>query len=89
MAESFRIPPGSPPPNYVNPPTQPPAPEIVAAVFAFSVITTTCLRLYTRLRVSSYLGLDDLFAVGGCVCSYKIPNYISINRPDRELTVVI
>ena len=74
MRQSAFIPPGSRPPNYVNPPTNGTATQITNAIFAFLVFVSTVLRIYTRTRVSASFGLDDLFAVTASVCISIIPD---------------
>ncbi|KAF1936522.1 hypothetical protein EJ02DRAFT_82359 [Clathrospora elynae] len=52
-----------PSPNYVNPVTRGPALIIVNAVFSFLVVVTVGLRLYTRLVLRRWFGLDDIFII--------------------------
>ena len=69
MSQQFSPRPGDPAPNYVNPEIRAPVPQVISSILAFLVVTSTVLRIYTRVRVSSYVGLDDLFAIMGAVCS--------------------
>lgn len=54
-------------PNYINPPTRPPAIQATCAVFVVLVTVSMVLRLYTRVRFVKELGVDDLFATIGTV----------------------
>lgn len=50
-----------PTPNYVNPQTQGTSLIVVNAIFAGLVTTAVALRLYTRLFIKQWLGLDDIY----------------------------
>lgn len=52
-----------PKPNYVNPHTRGPGVLIVNIVFVSIGFVVTCLRLYTRLKITSSPGLDDVLIV--------------------------
>lgn len=69
MPQSIFLPPGSPPPNYVNPPRRPPGIQIVSSIFIVLITVSLALRLYTRMRISMNLGIDDVFAIIATVCS--------------------
>ncbi|RJE22605.1 integral membrane protein [Aspergillus sclerotialis] len=56
-----------PEPNYVNPHTRGPGVLIVNIVMLCLAFVVTCLRLYTRLKITTSPGLDDaliIFAMG-------------------------
>ena len=69
MPQAINVKPGDPPPNYVNPPTQGAGIQIANSIFVALVAISITLRVYTRARVPSRFGMDDLFAVSGSVCS--------------------
>lgn len=50
-----------PTPNYDNPITRGNALVVVNSVFIGLVIITVGLRLYTRLKIKRWFGLDDVF----------------------------
>ncbi|KAG9378568.1 hypothetical protein A1F94_010337 [Pyrenophora tritici-repentis] len=50
-----------PTPNYVDPETRGPALIIVNAIFMTLATLTVCARLYTRLVVKRWFGIDDVF----------------------------
>lgn len=56
-----------PSPNYVNPPTRPPAVQTTCVIYLILVAGSLLLRLYTRVRFGIRLWLDDVFAVSGSV----------------------
>lgn len=58
-----------PPPNYVDPPTRPPAVQAISILFAVLVTTTLVLRLYTRGRIKRRFEVDDIFATIATVCA--------------------
>lgn len=68
MPQTVYVPPGSPAPNYVNPPVHPPAIQALGIVFIVLIPLSLFLRLYTRVYVSANLGLDDGFAISATVC---------------------
>lgn len=49
--------------NYVNPPTRPPGILACSILFSALAIITLFLRLYTRLKVTSTFGADDVFMI--------------------------
>ncbi|PYI15296.1 integral membrane protein [Aspergillus japonicus CBS 114.51] len=84
----MRIPPASvlatwPTPNYVDPVTRGNYVLIVSVVLLSVAFVVTCLRLYTRLRITCTFGFDDIliiwalaFAIGMCaVTSIATENY--------------
>ena len=86
MAQAVFIPPGAPPPNYVDPPIRAPGSPAAGIILTVAAIATTSLRLYTRFRSSS-LGLDDFFATTGTV---RFIAHLTINitkKQDWELTI--
>ncbi|CAE7207985.1 hypothetical protein PTTW11_09771 [Pyrenophora teres f. teres] len=50
-----------PTPNYVDPQTRGPALVIVNSIFITLAILTVCARLYTRLIIKRWFGIDDVF----------------------------
>ena len=57
-----------PPPNHANPTTRGYA-NIIANLILFPlVLLIVSLRMYTRLRISKSVGLDDWFIVAAVVC---------------------
>jgi hypothetical protein len=52
-----------PTPNYVNPKTRGPALAIVNYTLAAVTIITVALRLYTRVFIKRWFGLDDVFII--------------------------
>jgi hypothetical protein len=64
----FGIPPWSvlitwPASNYVDPPTRGPANYIIGAIFLSLSTTAVAFRLYARLYIRRWFGLDDV-----CIC---------------------
>lgn len=57
-----------PTPNYVNPPTRGDALLIVNTVFIALVVIVVGLRMYTRLVIKRWFGLDDIFILIALVC---------------------
>lgn len=57
-----------PTPNYVNPVTRGHALVVVNSVFLSIVIITVGLRLYTRIFIRRWFGLDDIFILIALVC---------------------
>lgn len=55
-------------PNYVNPVTRGSAVLIVNIVTITIAFLVTCLRLYTRFRITCTPGLDDILIVIALVC---------------------
>ncbi|KAE8354306.1 hypothetical protein BDV28DRAFT_87856 [Aspergillus coremiiformis] len=52
-----------PAPNFVDPPTRGNSVLIVTIVFATLAFLVTCLRLYTRFKITCSPGIDDLLIV--------------------------
>lgn len=52
-----------PKPNYVNPHTRGSGVLVVNIIFVCIAFVVTCLRLYTRLKITSSPGLDDVMIV--------------------------
>jgi hypothetical protein len=52
-----------PPPNYTNPVTRGPTAVILIIVLSSFVVVAVSLRIYTRLCVQRWSGIDDLFMV--------------------------
>ena len=57
-----------PTPNYINPVTRGNAALVVNIVMISLSFIVTCLRLYTRLRITRSAGLDDVFIAIAMVC---------------------
>ena len=55
-------------PNYVNPVTRGSAVLIVNIVTITIAFLVTCLRLFTRFRITCTPGLDDILIVIALVC---------------------
>lgn len=58
----------TPIPNYVDPPTRPPVPQVLSVIFTALVIVALVLRLYTKACITRSFGLDDVFVINGTVC---------------------
>lgn len=58
-----------PTPNYVDPVTRGDGALVVSIVFIVLAFLVTCLRLYTRLRITCSPGIDDILIVIALVCS--------------------
>lgn len=58
-----------PTPNYENPETRGPEVVIVNSVFLAFATLFIVLRLYTRLFVRKWFGIDDVFILIAYVCS--------------------
>ncbi|RAR01158.1 integral membrane protein [Stemphylium lycopersici] len=52
-----------PTPNYDNPPTRGPALVIVNSIFISLATLTVAARLYTRIVIKRWFGIDDIFIV--------------------------
>jgi hypothetical protein len=57
-----------PTPNYVNPPTRGDALLIVNSILIALVVIVVGLRMYTRLIIKRWFGLDDIFILVALVC---------------------
>lgn len=60
-------------PNYVNPVTRGDAALIVNIVTMAVAAVVTCLRVYTRLRITYTPGLDDILIVISLVREHYTP----------------
>lgn len=56
-----------PTPNYENPTTRGDALLIVNSIFLSLAVITVSLRMYTRLMIKRWLGIDDVFILLGLV----------------------
>jgi hypothetical protein len=65
-----------PVPNYVNPARRGPAIYIVNSIFLFIATAAVVARIYTRLWIRNWFGLDDAFILLALVSflSIKIVN---------------
>lgn len=61
-----------PPPNFVNPEVRGNGLTILNAVFLGLATIFVALRLYSRLYVRKWFGLDDVLIVLGFVCSNRL-----------------
>jgi hypothetical protein len=73
----MRLPPAKvledwPTPNYIDPVTRGDALLIVNSIFISLVIVTVGLRLYTRLVIKRWFGLDDIFILLAMVSTIRI-----------------
>jgi hypothetical protein len=59
-------------PNYHNPVTRPPTLIIVNVIFLVVVFAAVVLRVYTRMQVKRWFGLDDIFIIIALVGSVLI-----------------
>jgi hypothetical protein len=66
-----------PTPNYANPVTRGDALLIVNSVFIALIVITVGLRMYTRLIIKRWFGLDDVFILLALVCTIVV---LSINH---------
>ena len=57
-----------PTPNYIDPTTRGDSVLIVTIVFAAIAFVVTCLRLYTRFKITCSPGIDDVLIVVALVC---------------------
>ena len=85
-----------PDPNYVNPVTRGSALLVVNCVFVSIAVLFVGARLYTRLWVKSWFGLDDVFIILAMVCIHTAVLFYHIylldltsfpdlhHRPDRR-----
>jgi len=65
-----------PTPNYVDPETRGPALIIVNSFFITLVVLTVCARLYTRLVIKRWFGIDDVFILLA-LASLIVPFYMT------------
>lgn len=66
-----------PTPNYVDPVTRGPALYIVNGLFFAITLACVALRLYTRIWIRKYFGLDDLF-----ICIAMVRDRLAIHRSE-------
>ena len=83
-----------PPANYVDPPTRGHGVLVVSIVCTCLSFVVTCLRIYTRLRVTATAGLDDIFiviglifAIGMAVATSMATEYWGFNRHVWDIPV--
>jgi hypothetical protein len=73
----MRLPPAEillkwPPPNYENPVTRGPALAVVNYVLISITIIFVALRLYTRIAIKRWFGLDDVFIIVALVSTTAV-----------------
>jgi hypothetical protein len=61
-----------PPPNYENPVTRGPALAIVNYVLISITIMFVVLRLYTRIFIKRWFGIDDVFIIVALVSTMAV-----------------
>jgi hypothetical protein len=54
-------------PNYIDPTTRGPSLYYVNGIFLFLAALAVSLRLYTRVWIRNWFGLDDAFVLFGLV----------------------
>lgn len=57
-----------PTPNYIDPTTRGDSVLVVTIVFSAIAFVITCLRLYTRIKITCSPGIDDILIVVALVC---------------------
>jgi hypothetical protein len=60
-----------PKPNYVDPVRRGPALYIVNGIFFSLATTAVFLRMYTRIFVRKWFGIDDAAILAGWVCTSR------------------
>jgi hypothetical protein len=61
-----------PTPNYEHPVTRGPALVIINVIFIALVLLTVAARLYTRLVIKRWFGLDDIFILIALVSDLQV-----------------
>ena len=64
-----------PPPNYVNPETRGNGLTVLNAIFLGLATIFVVLRIWSRLFVRKWFGLDDVLIILGFVRLLKLPQY--------------
>ena len=67
-----------PTPNYDDPPTRGPALVIVNSIFISLATLTVAARLYTRIAIKRWFGIDDVFIVLALVSTLSPPIYVCL-----------
>jgi hypothetical protein len=57
-------------PNYVNPVTRGPELYIINSICLFIATLAVVLRLYSRIWIRNWFGLDDAFVLVALVCNF-------------------
>jgi hypothetical protein len=65
-----------PKPNYINPVTRGPETYVVGTVFLTLATSVVATRLYARVHIRRWFGLDDLFICLAWVCFLLIYEYL-------------
>jgi hypothetical protein len=63
-----------PTPNYTHPHTRGPELYIVNSIFMFIATFCVVTRLYTRISIRNWFGLDDVFISVALVCILRLPS---------------
>lgn len=74
-----------PEPNYVDPVTRGPLLFIVNSLFLFLATIAVSIRLYTRIGIRKWFGVDDWFIVFAYVSGATIAGF---PMPEKVLTAV-
>jgi hypothetical protein len=64
-----------PEPDYTDPVTRGPAVLIVNIVMVCIAFVVTCMRLYTRLKITFSPGIDDILIIIAMVGGNGLPGY--------------
>jgi hypothetical protein len=76
-----------PPPNYENPVTRGPALAIVNYIFISITVVVVALRLYTRIAIKRWFGIDDVFIIVALVSITAVvwtARGLMYSRPSRS-----
>lgn len=71
-----------PTPNYIDPPTRGHGVLVVNVVCLSLAFLVVAMRLYTRLRITCSIGVDDLFIVIGLVFAIAMATITSVATED-------
>jgi hypothetical protein len=63
-----------PTPNYTHPHTRGPELYIINSIFLFIATFCVATRLYTRISIRNWFGLDDVFISIALVCILQLPS---------------
>lgn len=81
-----------PTPNYENPVTRGPALIIVNIIFITLTVLTVVARLYTRLVIKRWFGIDDVFILLALASSFPFVSCVLTNTVQLftvGLTIVV
>jgi hypothetical protein len=73
-----------PAPDYVHPETRGPALVIVNSIFISLVFITVAARLYTRIVISNWFGIDDVFILLALVGTTTTPSRNHLSDTSRS-----